>query len=112
MLYIREAELKHGRVAMLATAGFLVAESFHPLFGGAIDVPSYVAFQASPLETFWPIVVGVLFLIEAASGVVTFENPLEGGWWTLKADHSTGDLGFAFHPRLILENESDFLNIC
>ena len=28
----REAELTHGRVAMLASLGFLVQESFHPLF--------------------------------------------------------------------------------
>jgi hypothetical protein len=28
----REAELTHGRVAMMAAAGFLVQESFHPLF--------------------------------------------------------------------------------
>merc|ERR1711924_29319 len=37
----REAETQHGRVAMLAVVGFLVAESFHPLFkdvsGPAID---------------------------------------------------------------------------
>ena len=94
MLYIREAELKHGRVAMLAAAGFLVAEPFHPLFDGSIEVPSYIAFQATPLQTFWPIVVGALFLIEATSAITTFENPLEGGWWTLKSDHPTGDLGF------------------
>jgi hypothetical protein len=30
----REAELTHGRVAMMAAAGFLVQESFHPLFPG------------------------------------------------------------------------------
>jgi hypothetical protein len=29
----REAEVTHGRVAMLATLGFVVAERFHPLFG-------------------------------------------------------------------------------
>lgn len=29
----REAEVTHGRVAMLASIGFLVAENFHPLFG-------------------------------------------------------------------------------
>merc|ERR1719421_2235277 len=29
---LREAELTHGRVGMLASAGFLVQESFHPLF--------------------------------------------------------------------------------
>jgi hypothetical protein len=29
----REAESQHGRVAMLATLGFLVGENYHPLFG-------------------------------------------------------------------------------
>merc|ERR1711920_960371 len=41
----REAELTHGRVGMLAAAGFLVQENFHPLFsadgGPAIEqIPS------------------------------------------------------------------------
>jgi len=31
---LREAELTHGRVGMLAAAGFLVQENFHPLFSG------------------------------------------------------------------------------
>jgi hypothetical protein len=31
---LREAELTHGRVAMLASLGFLVQEKFHPLFSG------------------------------------------------------------------------------
>merc|ERR1719293_375643 len=53
LLFYREVELKHGRVAMLAALGFLVGEQFHPLFGGDIDVPSYVAFQETPLQTFW-----------------------------------------------------------
>merc|ERR1719502_1239777 len=30
----RECELTHGRVGMLASAGFLVQEKFHPLFSG------------------------------------------------------------------------------
>jgi len=30
----REAEITHGRVGMLASAGFLVQEKFHPLFSG------------------------------------------------------------------------------
>ena len=41
--FYREVELKHGRVAMLAALGFPLAETFHPLFGGEIDVPSYGA---------------------------------------------------------------------
>ena len=49
----REVELKHGRVAMLAAVGFLVAEQFHPLWGGNVDVPSYIAFQETPLQAFW-----------------------------------------------------------
>merc|ERR1711904_656024 len=32
--------------------GFLVGENFHPLFGGDIDVPAYLAFQQTPLQTF------------------------------------------------------------
>merc|ERR1719486_421400 len=36
----REAEVTHGRVSMLAFVGFLVAESFHPLFGGVIGGPA------------------------------------------------------------------------
>merc|ERR1711871_1207280 len=31
---LREAELTHGRVGMLASLGFLVQEKFHPLFSG------------------------------------------------------------------------------
>merc|ERR1712003_535561 len=37
LAYIREAELKHGRICMLASLGIFVAEKWHPLFGGAID---------------------------------------------------------------------------
>merc|ERR1719353_898883 len=50
--FYREVELKHCRVAMLASLGFLVGEQFHPLWGGKIDVPSYIAFQETPLDPF------------------------------------------------------------
>merc|ERR1719408_922302 len=40
MKRFREAEVTHGRVAMTAVLGFLVAESFHPLFGGNIGGPA------------------------------------------------------------------------
>jgi len=36
----REAEVTHGRVAMLATLGYLVAEPFHPFFNGLITGPA------------------------------------------------------------------------
>ena len=91
--YVQEAEIKHSRVAMLAAVGFPLAEKFHPLFGGDIDAPSYIAFQQTPLQTFWPIVVGAIFLIESASALTTFEDP-QKALWTLKDDHSPGDIGF------------------
>merc|ERR1719436_82717 len=92
--FYREVELKHGRVAMLAALGFLVGEQFHPLFGGNIDVPSYIAFQQTPLQTFWPAVVFAIAIPEIYS-VFTFEDP-EGrkAEWTLKTDHKIGALAF------------------
>jgi len=90
--FYREAEIKHGRVAMLAALGFLVGEQFHPLFGGGIDVPSYIAFQETPLQaSFFPVVTS-LAIFEVFS-VFSFENPKDG-MWSIKADHVPGDFGF------------------
>merc|ERR1712146_334509 len=93
LLFYREVELKHGRVAMLAALGFLVGEQFHPLFGGDIDVPSVVAFQATPLQQFWPAVVVAIAIPEIFS-VFTFQDPSKGEMWAMKEDHVPGDLGF------------------
>merc|ERR1719331_3458816 len=76
LLFFREVELKHGRVAMLASLGILVGEHFHPMFGGKIDVPAIFAFQQTPLQTFWPAVVAAIAIPEIFS-VFTFENPAE-----------------------------------
>merc|ERR1711937_719758 len=101
--FYREVELKHGRVGMLAALGFLVGENFHPLFGGDIDVPSYLAFQETPLQTFWPAVVLAIAIPEVFS-VFSFETPAlfsggplgakPGNPWTIRVDHESGDLGF------------------
>jgi light-harvesting complex I chlorophyll a/b binding protein 4 len=97
LCFYREVELKHGRVAMLASLGFLVGESFHPLFGGDIDVPSYLAFQQTPLQTFWPAVVAAIAIPEIFS-VYDFEEPasqepMSNGryeQWTMKTDREIG----------------------
>merc|ERR1711988_1938126 len=91
--FYREVELKHGRVAMLAALGFLVGENFHPLWGGKIDVPSYIAFQETPLQTFWPLVVFAISVAEVFS-VFTFQNPAGSEPWSISLDHEPGDLGF------------------
>merc|ERR1719163_1955649 len=93
--FYREVELKHGRVAMLASLGFVVGESFHPLWGGQIDVPSYIAFQETPLQTFWPAVILLISIAEVFS-VFSFNSPFGGEPWTIRSDHAPGD--FAWDP--------------
>ena len=48
MKKFREAELKHGRVAMLACAGMITADKFHPLFGGKLSANPLLAFTQVP----------------------------------------------------------------
>jgi hypothetical protein len=93
--FYREVELKHGRVSMLAALGFLVGENFHPLFGGNIDVPSYIAFQQTPLQSFWGAVVLAIAIPEVFS-VFTFRTPFTDGGetWAIRKDYESGDLGF------------------
>ena len=112
--FFREAELKHGRVAMLASLGFLVGEQFHPLFGGNIDVPSYVAFQETPLQpSFFPVVLS-LAVFEIFS-IFSFDTPKDG-LWSIKADHKAGDFGFdplglkPTDPAELLEMQNKELN--
>merc|ERR1719443_725542 len=97
LLFYREVELKHGRVGMLASLGFLVGENFHPLFGGNIDVPSYVAFQQTPLQQFWPAVLLAISIPEIFS-VFTFQSPfgmnILDQMWKINPDHESGNLGF------------------
>jgi len=91
LCFYREVELKHGRVAMLASLGFLVGEQFHPLFGGNIDVPSYIAFQQTPLQTFWPAVVAAIAIPEVFS-VYSFDSPDKP--WSVRTNRVAGDIGF------------------
>ena len=90
--FYREVEVKHCRLAMLASIGFLVAEQWHPLFV-TDDVPSYIAFQETPLQTFWPVVVFTIAIAEVFS-VFTFQNPAGNEPWTISLDHEAGDFGF------------------
>merc|ERR1719428_1198789 len=93
LLFYREVELKHGRIGMLASLGFLVGERYHPLFGGNIDNPAYTAFQETPLQTFWPAVVAAIAIPEIYS-VFSFEKPSATEAWLMRTDREAGDLGF------------------
>merc|ERR1712228_219129 len=87
----REAELTHGRVGMLAAAGFLVQENFHPLFtaggGPAINqIP-----KLPPMLWFW---MGLGIAIAERWRITKgWENPYENpdNMQTLKPEYSPGD---------------------
>ena len=86
-----------------------MGENFHPLFGGNIDVPSYVAFQQTPLQVFWPAVVFVIASLEVFS-VFTFEDPNVEGW-AIRADHEPGTLGSNKQQTLPVAQRTEFFGL-
>jgi len=88
LMFFREAEIKHGRVCMLATLGLLVGEQFHPLLGGdKFDGPASQLFpfvaRGVPLESFWPFAfiqtLGAIAWLEFSTSVPTLTGTAFGG---------------------------------
>jgi len=95
LLYFREAELKHGRVCMLASLGFFVQEKFHPLFGGDIDVPAIQSVTQAPLALFWPAVLVAIGALEVPFiDRIDYATQSLGFTPALKPGVVPGDIGF------------------
>merc|ERR1711907_178343 len=83
LLFFREAELKHGRVCMLASLGFLVQESFHPLFT-ADGGPAIEQIPKLPPALWFGMTLGI-GICEAIRIQAGWANPFEGEKpWSLK----------------------------
>ncbi|KAJ8611482.1 hypothetical protein CTAYLR_005150 [Chrysophaeum taylorii] len=92
----REAETQHGRVAMLAVPGFLVAESWHPLFkdveGPAIDHLTQVRQEYPFFFELLALGIGLLEVNRALQGWAFPDSRRVAN--TLKEDYYPGDVGF------------------
>jgi len=112
----REAELKHGRVAMLAILGTIVQENFHPLFGFG-DKEMYGAifhFQQveKVLPSLWAFIVLTIGIIEAQGIARLWDAPgsLESGEIAgIREDVICGDYGF--DPLNLKKDEERFLDM-
>ena len=62
MKKFREAELKHGRVAMLACFGMITADGFHPLFGGTNSANPLLALTQVPKLGWLQILTFIMFM--------------------------------------------------
>ena len=89
----REAELTHGRVAMLATLGFLIGESgFTPLFQGKIDGIAINQFWQVP-GGFWPVILLFIAVPETFRALRGWMEPtVPENYFQLRPGYTPGDL--------------------
>jgi len=90
----REAELAHGRVGMLASAGFLVQEKFHPLFN-ADGGPAIEQIPKLP-PIMWPLITIFIGGCESLRISKGWSNPNEPEhvFQKLMPEYVPGDIGF------------------
>lgn len=90
----REAELAHCRVGMLAAAGFLVQEKFHPLFSGDGGTAIEQFDKLPPIM--WVLITFGIGICEAYRISVGWSNPSEPNhvFQKLLPQYVPGDIGF------------------
>jgi hypothetical protein len=91
----RESEVMHGRVAMLATVGYLVGESFPGPFG--LTGPANEQLAQVPAFPF-TLLAGLIGAAELKRATIGWVEPDFGNWsntlWKLRDGYYPGDLGF------------------
>jgi len=109
----REAELAHGRIAMLAVIGFLVGEKVEGssfLFDAQISGPAITHITQVP-DGFWPVIIAFIGAAEASRAEAGWVDPADcpvDQAGLLKDDYMPGDL--RFDPLgLKPEDEEEFM---
>ena len=101
VLLWREAEVQHGRVAMMAAAGFIVQETgFHPLFSWACGPAAFMLDKVDSPAVVLSLLVPI-FMAEVARAKKGWVEPdytsdatSAATVRTLRDDYMPGDLGF------------------
>lgn len=92
----REAEIVHGRVAMLASLGFIVGEQLEdfPLFDGRASGPAINQFQQISGAYFWEPLLISIGIAESLRVQLGWATPTGAGFNNLKDDYEMGNLDF------------------
>ena len=103
LVFYREAELKHGRLGM-------VAASLIPIIEQNTHTPAIYEFNKFP-ETIQIAIVSAMFVTEFASMFRGWKNPFEGNganYFKLREDYQPGDIGFEL-PTNLNSDEGKYL---
>ena len=96
LMLFREAEIAHGRVAMMGALGFIVQEQFHPIFpefGGPSIRQLDLVLTTSSGQSLGSCLLLAIFLSEIARARVGWMEP-DVEMRTLRENYQPGDLDF------------------